>query len=55
VDVPYERHAIAAAIRRQIEQGAFDPVYIYGDAHAGERIAEVLSHAPLNVQKQISY
>jgi UDP-hydrolysing UDP-N-acetyl-D-glucosamine 2-epimerase len=55
IDVPPERTAIVDAVRRQIEHGPYEPAYLYGDGRAGERIADVLSRAPLHVQKRIQY
>ena len=55
VDVEYDRHAIADAIRRQMDHGRYPPAHLYGDGCAGQRIAEVLARAPLHVQKRIQY
>ncbi len=55
VDAPHDRQAIAEAIRRQVAHGRYPAAHIYGDGHAGTRIADVLSRAPLHVQKRIQY
>jgi UDP-hydrolysing UDP-N-acetyl-D-glucosamine 2-epimerase len=55
VDVPPERDAIVDAVRRQIKHGRYESAHLYGDGRAGERIADVLSRAPLSVQKRIQY
>jgi len=55
VDVMPDRGAIVDAVRRQIEHGPYEPAYLYGDGQAGKRIADVLSRAPLSVQKRIQY
>jgi UDP-hydrolysing UDP-N-acetyl-D-glucosamine 2-epimerase len=55
VDVGYDRSEIADAIRRQLAHGPYPPAHVYGDGRAGERIAAVLSWAPLRVQKRIYY
>ena len=55
VDVDHDRAAIVEAIRRQIEHGPYPPTHMYGDGHAGGRIADVLAQAPLHVQKRIQY
>ena len=55
VDVGYDRRAIVAAIRTQIDHGLFEPAHIYGDGKAGARIADLLSRAPLHVHKRIQY
>lgn len=55
LDVDYDSDAIEAAIRRQsaLSLPMGDP--IYGDGHAGARIAEVLATAPLTVAKRLTY
>jgi UDP-N-acetylglucosamine 2-epimerase len=55
IDVGPDRAAIVDAIRRQLKHGPYPPAHLYGDGHAGVRIAEVLSQAPLRVQKRIQY
>jgi len=55
IDVDYDRHQIANAIRRQIEHGPYEMEPIYGDGHAGERIADILSRAEFAIQKKITY
>ena len=55
VDVPHDRVAIAGAVRRQVAHGRYPSEHIYGDGNAGERIAEILAHSPLRLQKQITY
>jgi UDP-hydrolysing UDP-N-acetyl-D-glucosamine 2-epimerase len=55
VDVAYDRAAIVEAVRAQVANGAYDHEPIYGDGHAGERIADVLSSAPLSIHKRITY
>src|SRR5688572_6288710 len=55
IDVPHDRQAIVEAVRRQVAHGPYAPAHIYGDGKAGNRIAEVLAHTPLHVQKRIQY
>ncbi len=55
VDVPHERGAIADAVRRQVAHGRYASEHIYGDGHAGARIADILATQTLQVQKRISY
>jgi UDP-hydrolysing UDP-N-acetyl-D-glucosamine 2-epimerase len=55
VNVPYNRRAIADAIRRQIDNGRYPSEQIYGDGRAGERIAEVLATCPLTIEKRLWY
>ena len=42
-------------IRRQIAHGPYPSAHIYGDGHAGPRIADLLARVPLHVQKRIQY
>jgi UDP-hydrolysing UDP-N-acetyl-D-glucosamine 2-epimerase len=55
IDVGYDRAEIAAAIRRQLAHGRYASDPLYGDGRAGGRIAEVLAHAPLSVQKRLVF
>jgi UDP-hydrolysing UDP-N-acetyl-D-glucosamine 2-epimerase len=55
MDVDHDRYAIAAAILQQVKHGRYPPEPIYGDGHAGARIAQVLSRCNVRVQKRISY
>jgi len=64
IDVPHEREAIAAAIKRAISPGfrdsaaaANDSPY-HGDGRVSERIVEILKTIPLDehlLRKQITY
>ncbi|MDR4305203.1 UDP-N-acetylglucosamine 2-epimerase (hydrolyzing) [Chelatococcus sambhunathii] len=54
-DVDYGRDAIAAAIR-DVWSATERPVdMIYGDGHAGKRIADVLATCPLTIDKMLTY
>jgi UDP-N-acetylglucosamine 2-epimerase len=55
VDVPHERSEITAALQRQIAHGRYDAEPIYGDGHAGTRIADVLATIEPSIQKRITY
>src|SRR3972149_3429281 len=55
IDVPYESHEIEKAISKQISNGRYESEPIYGDGHAGRRIADLLANVELKVAKQISY
>jgi len=55
LDAPPERAAIAAAMRRQVAHGRYASEPIYGDGHAGKRIAEILATCTPRVQKRITY
>jgi UDP-hydrolysing UDP-N-acetyl-D-glucosamine 2-epimerase len=55
VDVDHHSEAIADAVSHQLNHGPFESEPIYGDGHAGQRIADVLSDCPWQLQKQITY
>jgi UDP-N-acetylglucosamine 2-epimerase len=55
IDVDYRRDEIMDAIAQNIKHGPYSPEPIYGDGHAGERIADVLSRCSWRLQKQITY
>lgn len=48
IDVEYDADAIVRSVQRQMAVGAHAPDHLYGDGHAGERIADVLSRLDLN-------
>jgi UDP-hydrolysing UDP-N-acetyl-D-glucosamine 2-epimerase len=54
-DVGHDREQIAGAIRSQLGNGRYAREEIYGDGRAGERIADVLSHVEVSIQKRITY
>jgi GDP/UDP-N,N'-diacetylbacillosamine 2-epimerase (hydrolysing) len=51
---PYDRRAIADTIRRQIEHGHYRRETLFGDGHAGVRIAKHLETARLDIRKRHS-
>jgi UDP-hydrolysing UDP-N-acetyl-D-glucosamine 2-epimerase len=55
LDVDYDRAAIGDAVRSQVEHGPYESEPIYGDGHAGERIAEVLARNEISIRKRITY
>jgi len=56
LDVAYDRGEIAGAVRRQLEHGPYETAPIYGDGHAGTRIADVLAETEMpSIQKRITY
>lgn len=50
-----ERDDIYRAIMKQIEHGSYSSEPIYGDGHAGEKIANILSTVEVNIQKRIMF
>lgn len=55
IDVGYDREQIVAAIREQIKNGHYPSEPIYGDGHAGERIADILATTEFNIHKRMTY
>ena len=55
MDVDHQREEIMDAVVQQMEHGPYPSEPIYGDGHAGERIADVLSRCSWRLQKQITY
>ena len=55
IDVDHDRTAIAAAIREHQRRGRPAPDHLYGDGHAGHRIADCLATAALTVEKRLTY
>lgn len=55
IDTAPAEDEIYEAIEKQIAHGPYESQPIYGDGHAGEQIAEILSKVEVNVQKRITY
>lgn len=55
LDVGYTRDEILDGIRRQIQHGPYERNSLYGDGHAGEQIAGILTTVDPPVQKTICY
>lgn len=55
IDVPHDVGAVESAIRAQLAHGRHQPSTIFGDGHAGRRIAEVLATAQPSIQKRLTY
>jgi UDP-hydrolysing UDP-N-acetyl-D-glucosamine 2-epimerase len=55
VDVDYDSAAIADATRTQMANGRYEMEAIYGDGHAGERIADVLATTTISIHKRMTY
>jgi len=54
-DVDYDRGQIVNAVREQVQHGSYPSESIYGDGHAGKRIADILAVADFNIHKRMSY
>jgi UDP-hydrolysing UDP-N-acetyl-D-glucosamine 2-epimerase len=55
LDVDYDRQQIVGAIESHLSNGHYPQDTLYGDGRAGNRIAGVLSSAPLCISKQLTY
>lgn len=56
IDVGYDRAEIMKAIGRQIDNGRYPSLPIYGDGQAGQRIADIMAKSTKpSVQKRIAY
>lgn len=55
IDAGYDRAQIVAAIRQQIAHGPYPSDHLYGDGHAGGRVADLLARVPLRVQKRLVF
>lgn len=55
MDVGYDRQAIVVAVRQHLANGRYPSSALYGDGHAGERIANLLADVPLTIEKKITY
>jgi len=55
IDVKPDRTEILRAIREQLAHGPYSTAYVYGNGHAGEKIAEVLARVPLDLDKRLAY
>ena len=55
LDVDYDRVAIKTAVEKHLAAGSYPSDPLYGDGHAGERIAELLATEPLSIEKRLAY
>jgi len=55
LDVGYERAEIAGAIHHHRRNGRYGNDKLYGDGHAGKRIANLLEDVPLRIEKRLAY
>lgn len=55
IDVDYSREAITEGIEKHLSNGTYASDPLYGDGHAGERIAQLLATEPLHIEKRLSY
>ena len=55
IDADHDQAEISAAISEQLDHGPYPPSRLFGDGHAGERIAEALASCNPPLQKRITY
>jgi UDP-N-acetylglucosamine 2-epimerase len=55
IDVEYDREAITEGIDKHLSNGTYPSDPLYGDGHAGKRIAELLATQPLHIEKRLTY
>jgi UDP-hydrolysing UDP-N-acetyl-D-glucosamine 2-epimerase len=55
IDVEHQTAAIATAIHDHVRRGRPAPDRLYGDGHAGIRIADTLATCELRVEKRLTY
>ncbi len=55
LDADYDRRCIGNALDRHMSNGRYPQDTLYGDGHAGERIAELLTSMPLTIEKRLTY
>jgi UDP-hydrolysing UDP-N-acetyl-D-glucosamine 2-epimerase len=55
IDVEYDRDAIRHGIDKHLANGHYPSDPIYGDGHAGQRIANLLASEPLRIEKRLAY
>jgi len=51
--VPYDRRKIRGAVEEQMAHGPYEPEQIFGDGHAGEKMAEILATCKPNINKTL--
>ncbi|MBN4059455.1 UDP-N-acetylglucosamine 2-epimerase, partial [Dehalococcoides mccartyi] len=55
IDTDYRADQISSAIKAQIGTAPPEPVQIYGDGSAGEKIAQILATVELKNTKRLTY
>jgi UDP-hydrolysing UDP-N-acetyl-D-glucosamine 2-epimerase len=55
IDVGYDRAEIRRGIEEHLHNGRCEQDHVYGDGHAGGRIAQLLAELPLSIAKRLAY
>ncbi|MBN1849820.1 MAG: UDP-N-acetylglucosamine 2-epimerase (hydrolyzing) [Deltaproteobacteria bacterium] len=53
--VDHDAKAIEKAIKKQLDRGRYRSSSLFGDGHAGEKIAKILSETEISIQKKLYY
>jgi hypothetical protein len=55
IDADYDRDCILGALDRHMSNGRYPQDQLYGDGHAGERIASSVETVQLGIEKRLTY
>jgi UDP-hydrolysing UDP-N-acetyl-D-glucosamine 2-epimerase len=55
IDADYDRDCILGALDRHMSNGRYPQDQLYGDGHAGERIASSVETVQLSIEKRLTY
>ena len=55
MDVEPDRNAIVSAVQAQLKHGPYDPEFLYGDGHAGGKIAEIIRDVEIGSTQKINF
>jgi UDP-hydrolysing UDP-N-acetyl-D-glucosamine 2-epimerase len=55
IDADYDRDGILGALQHHMSNGRYPKDCLYGDGHAGERIAASVEHVSLGIEKRLTY
>lgn len=55
LDVGYDRKSIEAAINKQMVHGTYDKDPVYGNGHAGVKIADLIFNSKITFTKKLTY
>lgn len=51
----HDRVGIVTALRKQLDHGTYGSELIYGDGHAGKKVAEIMATTDANIQKRMTF
>ena len=53
--VDYDASAIEKAIKKQLDKGRYKGSTLFGNGHAGEKIAQILAETEISIHKKLHY